>query len=59
VLHVSLPTLFQYVGKRVDEMVEAGKVDVTLILNLSRIFRMCVKFSTGYIKNYNNKISTE
>jgi adenylate dimethylallyltransferase (cytokinin synthase) len=24
---VSLPTLFQYVGKRVDEMVKAGMVD--------------------------------
>jgi len=26
-IDVSLPTLFQYVGKRVDEMVEAGMVD--------------------------------
>jgi hypothetical protein len=32
---------------------------VTPTLNVSRKFSMCVKFSTGYIKIYNNKTSNE
>jgi hypothetical protein len=36
-----------------------GYPPVTPILNLSRIFRMCVRFSTGYIKITIIKFSTE